>query len=85
MRIRRFDDWLPLVGKAPEAACLEPLLQAVRDREPEVQKAAIPGLKQFTGETPIQALIPLLRSHDAGFAEWRAQNTGGAAVRPAQT
>ena len=72
------------LGKLREDACLEPLLQAVRDPQPEVQKAAIPGLKRFTLEKTVGALTPLLRSHDAGVRSAAAQTLETLLWRPAR-
>ena len=52
------------LGKLENEERLEPLLQALRDREPEVLKAALRALKNVVDDRVRDALIPLLKHND---------------------
>jgi HEAT repeat protein len=61
---------------------LELLLKALKDPEPEVQRAAIPGLKRFPMARTIDAIVPMLRSHDTGVRVAAAQSLEALGWRP---
>jgi HEAT repeat protein len=61
------------LGKLEVAERIEPLLTAVRDRDGDVQKAAIQALKRTSDERVPAALVPLLRHANAGVRGCAAQ------------
>jgi len=66
-----------------EAGRVDLLLAGVGDPEPEVQKAAILGLKHVKEPRVFEALAPLLRHGDAGVRGCAGQVLGGQDWRPA--
>ncbi|HSU53160.1 MAG TPA: HEAT repeat domain-containing protein [Candidatus Dormibacteraeota bacterium] len=52
------------VGRSANPDRLPPLLNALRDRNSEVLRAAMPGLRRSTDERVIPSLVPLLHNDD---------------------
>jgi HEAT repeat protein len=57
--------------KVPER--LDPLMKALRDREPDVVRSAVLGLRKENNERVINGLVPLLRHQDFGVRTSAAQ------------
>jgi HEAT repeat protein len=52
------------LGRVQSPDRVEPLLKALHDKEPDVVRSALLGLRRVNDERVLDALIPLLRHHD---------------------
>jgi HEAT repeat protein len=61
------------IGRSQDPARYEPLLKALRDRDSDVLRSAMLGLRRASDERVIPALIPLLRHEDFNVRTTAAQ------------
>jgi HEAT repeat protein len=52
------------LGRLSHTGRYEPLLKALQDSDPEVIKAAMPGLRRASDERVVRGLVPLLKHQD---------------------